>query len=112
MLTKIYASFIRPVIEYASVVYDSLLTEEASFRVEDLQSHALRLIYGRKYSYEYCLNASGLERLEERRTKTLNNFAEKNRQKPSFSGQMVLTEPGSRQEHKKSRKILDTMIKS
>ena len=84
-LTKVYSSFLRPVLEYASIAYHCLLTEEQSKWIEGLQLYALKLILGRKKSYKRCLEESKLDTLKERRVKALKKFAENNAQNPRFN---------------------------
>ena len=83
--TEIYAEFIRPVIEYASVAYDALLTTEMSKRLENLQKTALRIIYGFSRSYRSLLEISGLESLSQRRTKAVHKYATKTLLNQRFS---------------------------
>ena len=64
---EIYTIFVRPVIEYAAVVYGSLLTEESSNKLEQLQKRALKMIYGQKTSYSKCLELSGIATLKAKR---------------------------------------------
>ena len=51
-LCKIYVCYLRPVIEYVQVVYHTLLSDDASQVIEDLQKQALKLIFGKKQSFE------------------------------------------------------------
>ena len=74
-LVLVYCSLIRPVLEYPSVVFHSGLTEEASDRLERLQSASLRSIFGQGMSYSASLEQSGLTTLKERRNELLLNFA-------------------------------------
>ena len=46
-LLRYYESVIRPVAEYACVVWHSSLTKDQSARLESIQRRALKLIYGR-----------------------------------------------------------------
>ena len=46
-LLHYYESVIRPVAEYACVVWHSSLTKDQSARLESIQRRALKLIYGR-----------------------------------------------------------------
>ena len=75
---------IRAQIEYASVVYGSMLTANQSGAVERLQAVALRTIWGWEKSYRECLNLSGLERLDERRKKNTIKFAQRTSQNPRY----------------------------
>ena len=63
--------------EYASVVFHSLLTQAQSFALERLQSIALKTIHGWHKSYRECRTLSGLSTLEDRRHKATLAFANK-----------------------------------
>ena len=76
-LTAVYMSMVRSQIEYASVVYGTLLTASQSVAIERLQSIALKTIWGWNKSYRECLEMSGLERLDDRRWKALVTFTHK-----------------------------------
>ena len=78
-LTKIYAAFIRPVIEYASVVYGPLMTDELARKMEGLQRTALGIIHAR------LLEVSKLESLGDRRKEALRTFVIKNAGNHHFS---------------------------
>ena len=75
MLVKVYESYVRPTVEYCSVVYGPMLNKTEKTKLENLQRNALRIIYGHKKSYEYLLKTSGLETLEKRRHEALKKFA-------------------------------------
>ena len=81
-LVKLYCEYIRPVIEYASVVYGPLLTSEGTKKLEKLQERALRTVYNSSASYSKLLEKSGIPRLAERRTEAIARFAEKNEHNP------------------------------
>ena len=74
-LTAVYCSMIRSKIEYASVVYGTMLTTTQSKEIERLQAIALKTIWGWDKSYSSCLSISGLNRLSARREIALRNFA-------------------------------------
>ena len=76
-LTLVYASYIRPLIEYAGVVYDSMLTQGQSENIERLQATALKTIWGWNKSYVEVLQLAGIPRLDERRSTAVTNFAKK-----------------------------------
>ena len=50
-LVAIYATFIRIVIEYVSVVYHCLLSKEMDQAIEDMQKTVLKLIYRWRISH-------------------------------------------------------------
>ena len=60
---------IRPVLEYASSAFNSLLTATQAGKLEQMQAQALKIIFGWKVSYATALRETGTERLEERRKK-------------------------------------------
>ena len=81
-LVKIYSCYIRPTIEYASVTYHALLTEDLSNKIEDLQKESLKMIYGVKTSYKKCLEKANIETLKKRRENAVRVFANKNKNNP------------------------------
>ena len=83
-LVAIYQSYILPVIEYCSVVYNHLLTTNLDCEIEGLQSAALKLIYGRRTSYADALKQSGLSTLRWRRQKSFSRFCKKTETNPRF----------------------------
>jgi hypothetical protein len=77
-LIQIYSMFIRSIAEYCTTVFHSSLTQKLSNKLESIQKTCLRVILGEMYvSYEAALEMSGLDSLEERRTKRSLSFAKK-----------------------------------
>ena len=77
-LVMVYQSLLRPVLEYCSVVYHSLLTGALSANIERVQYQALKCIYGcTGESYRTLLQKAGIENLETRRLKAIDNFTKK-----------------------------------
>ena len=66
-LVLVYKSMIRPLVEYCSCVYHSLITLSDSLELDRLQMQALKTIFGWRLSYRSLLEKSGLERLCTRR---------------------------------------------
>jgi hypothetical protein len=85
-LVIIYTTYLRPILEYATPVLCSLLTEGQSKTIENLQSRALKIIYGFNESYATLLERSGIERLSERRVTTTDRFAQKTAANTRFAG--------------------------
>ena len=83
-LVKIFATVIRPVIEYAVPVYHPLLTEDQKSLIESLQRRILKIIYGYKTSYARALESSGLPSLEDRRREIVEKFVLKIKMNPNF----------------------------
>ena len=76
-LKKVYTSLIRPVAEYASVVWYPLLTEEQARTIERQQDQAMKNIMGIGLSARKMRETLGLDTLGERREKAVVNFANK-----------------------------------
>ena len=77
VLVDIYRTFIRPIFEYASCAFHTILTADQSASLERLQRISLKIIFGLKTSYSECLDLSGLERLDIRREAALQKFTQK-----------------------------------
>ena len=77
--------FLRSAVEYCAATYHSMLNKDQSDRIEKLQMKALKTIYGWNRSYSDLLAASGLETLENRRKKLVDNFAVKTSKNNRFS---------------------------
>ena len=84
-LVRVYQSMIRPIAEYCSVVFHSLITLKDSLELERIQAQALKTIYNWKASYGDLLEKSGLERLDTRRQIAFDKFAEKISQDKRFA---------------------------
>ena len=83
-LTRVYCSLIRPVFEYASSVYHSMITATQALALERMQANALKTIYGWHNSYTTCRRLSGLPTLAERRFVNCKNFAMKTAENERF----------------------------
>ena len=76
-LAKCYRTCIRPVIDYCSVVYHSLLTDQMDQVVEGLQASALRCIYGYEVPYSRMRVLAEVTTLRHRRFEACDKFAAK-----------------------------------
>ena len=74
-LVRVYKSNLRSVVEYCSVVYGPMLTQEQEDAIERAQGQALKIIFGFNNSYRKVLEMSGLETLKERRLSAMKKFA-------------------------------------
>ena len=83
-LLNVYRSLIRPCFDYASVVYNLMLTKTESEALERQQRKVLKIIYGWDTSYAVCLEKSGLERLNNRRQSLVEKFVVKLSMNPRF----------------------------
>ena len=79
-----YRSIIRPIAEYCSVVFHSMLTDQQDEQIERLQSTALRYIYGLGMTYEQMRQKSGLQTLRNRRVAACDKFAAACASSPRF----------------------------
>ena len=74
-LLFIYMSVLRPVIDFASIAYHTLLTKEQSETLEHLQKKVLKIIYGYNVTYDDALERANIPRSENRREDNFINFA-------------------------------------
>ena len=79
-LIKVYQTMIRPAVEYAAVVYHTLIPEYLSDQLESVQRHATKIIYGWHVSYTGLLEAGEVETLKNRRIDAVKRFALKSEQ--------------------------------
>ena len=83
-LLCLYNSVIRSVLEFASVVYHSLLTKKMANLLENVQKRALRLIYGYNIPYSELLEISTQPALEERRITSIDRFIKSALKNPKY----------------------------
>ena len=76
-LVRVYTSMIRPVAEYCSSVFHSMITSADSLELERIQMQALKGIFCWRISYSKLLEMSGLERLDTRREEAFVKLANK-----------------------------------
>ena len=76
-LAKVYRVIIRPVADYLSVVYHSMLTDQQDEIIERLQSQALKIIYGKDMKYADMREKAGVTTLRARRIEACDKFASK-----------------------------------
>ena len=79
-----YNFIIRPAIEYSAVVYHSMISEELSSKLEGMQRHAMRIIYGWEGDVRETMEAKGIETLKQRRESMVLAFALKNENSEKF----------------------------
>ena len=83
-LVRVYLMNIRPVADYAAVVYHSLMTDEQDEILERQQNFALKLIYGPKISAAKMRQKAGICTLRDRRITLCDRFAAKAAADPVF----------------------------
>ena len=76
-LATIFATVIRPVIEYAAPVYHPLITSSQSEELEKMQRKTIKVIYGHRMSYRKALEEAAIPTLEERRQNIFEKFTKK-----------------------------------
>ena len=75
-MLKFYITVVRPVLEYAAPVWSTSLPEYLSYRIEQVQKRALRIIH--PYTdYTNALDICSLETLKDRREVLCKNFFKK-----------------------------------
>ena len=68
-LMSLFNVFVRPVIEFCSVIYHPLLTKGQSEELEKMQKQAAKLAFGWEKSYTVICAEQGIETLKTRREK-------------------------------------------
>ena len=76
-LVTVYTTVIRPVADYMSEVYHSILTDAQDEEIERLQTHALKCIFGPKNSDRAVRQMAGITTLRDRRVEHCDKFAKK-----------------------------------
>ena len=84
-LKKLYLVLVIPVLDYAVVVYHSLLSRDQAECLERLQICALKIIYGFSYSAADLHERAQIECLWERRERLVKKFLHKTAGNPRFS---------------------------
>ncbi len=76
-LIVVLKSYLRPVMEYAAVVWHSSITDRQTHELERIQKRAVKTILGPEYtSYKEGLSACNIDSLANRRTAQCLKFAE------------------------------------
>ena len=76
-VATIFATTIRPVLEYAAAVYHPFLTAKQSDELKSLQRRSLKVVYGHRVSYRDALTKANLPTLAHRRELILEKIAGK-----------------------------------
>ena len=83
-LVRVYKTILRPVVEYGCPVFHSSLTDAQDERLERLQDHALKCIFGPELSARRLRGMAGLVTLRERREEIVHKFAHKCANDPAY----------------------------
>ena len=83
-LVQVYKTMIRPLAEYGCPAYHSSLTDEQDERLERLQDHALKCIFGPEKSARKLRGLAGITTLRQRREDLVLKFATKCANDPAF----------------------------
>ena len=76
-LVRVYTAMIRPVADYAAVVYHSSLTDKQDEALDNLQNSALKMIFGTGISTRKMQSKAGISTLRARREALADKFADK-----------------------------------
>lgn len=74
-MCKVYRTVIRPVVEYAAVIYHTLIPKYQSLQLENVQKQAMKIVYGWNVPYSELVEDGRIETLESRREKAVLKFA-------------------------------------
>ena len=92
-LRDIYVAMTRSILEFSSNVYHSQLNKHQTNELERIQKRCLRAVYGYEKTYEELLHLSGLDTLEDRRTRAFEKFAKKTLKNEKYSAWFPLKPP-------------------
>ena len=84
-LVKVYKTMIRPVADYGAVVYHSSLNDHQDELLENLQTAALKCVFGPGLSGRKMRSQAGIQTLRERREEMCLKFARKCAGNPLFA---------------------------
>ena len=84
-LVQVYKTILRPVTEYGCPAFHSSLTDEQDKRLERVQDHALKCIFGPALSARRLRGKAGITTLREGREELVHKFALKCSRDPVFS---------------------------
>ena len=73
-LFKMYAIFVRPIIESNSVIYHSMLGRGQNIEIERMQKLVMFLCFGERFEYEEALSTFNIKTLENRRVEAVKKF--------------------------------------
>ena len=74
-LLKVYRTILLPSIEYCSEIYDSLIPEYLSAKLEQMQKRAMKIVFGWTVDYSALVEDGTIETLKSRRTRACLCFA-------------------------------------
>ena len=106
-METIYLTVIRPVLDFASVGYHSLLTKDQEERLEKLQRRALKVIHGVGSSYSDILENNSMEKLSERRERMFVKFAVKSSKNPRISSKWFPERPPCQHDIRNQNKFIE-----
>ena len=84
-LFKLFNIYVRPIIEYCSVIYHSMLTIGQSAEIERLQKQVVKLAFRWERNYSDICEEKGILTLKERRENYIDNFVLKTLDNPRFT---------------------------
>ena len=85
-LAVVYRTVIRPALDYCTVVYHPMLTDEQDQAVERMQAQALKCIYGYADSYATMREKAGVTTHRARHIELCDKFTRKVADSPRFEG--------------------------
>ena len=98
-LVKAYTTIIRPIMEYCSPAFHSLLTDAQDETLERLQATSLRYIYGYGPSYARMREMSGLQSLRARRIAACDKFVASCLTQDRYAGWFPENKPARKSRH-------------
>ena len=103
-LLQVYCSVLRPSAEYSSIIYNSLIPEYVSEKLEAVQRQAMKIIYGWDLDYDELLANNVITTLKCRREEASLKFAIKAANSPRFGSKWFTENPVERTARSTTRK--------
>ena len=105
-LLKVYRTVILPSVEYCAEIYDSLIPQYMSDKLESVQRQSLKIIYWWNRSIEDVMEVEQIETLKARRTRACLSFANRNLNN-RFGSRWFPKNPVSREARTTTRRVYE-----
>ena len=107
VLFRLYACYIRSIIEYCSPVYHSLLNAGQAQALEKLHRQAVRVCFGFERPVEEIMAENCIETLEQRRLRRCDAFIRKAAKNPRFRERWLQRRPSDTHNLRNRRNIVE-----
>ena len=106
-LVDLFKVLVRPVLDYAAVVYGPLLNKGQAEEIERLQRQTLKLIFDFNKSYSDIIKENDICTLTDRRQHLLDQFIQKTLENPKFSSKWLPLKETHNYDTRKEKKFVE-----